>query len=46
MPRSTLAELRELVKIARASLSLDLRGLEREAKVQAAAKALAKKASR
>jgi DNA-binding HxlR family transcriptional regulator len=40
MSRSTIAELRELVKITHESLSLDLRGLEREAMVQAAAKAL------
>lgn len=46
MPKSTLAELRELVKITKEGPGIDLRSLEREAMVQAAAKALAKEGKR
>ena len=44
--RSTLKELQELVKITEKEVELDLRGLEIQAKVQAAAKALAKLSKR
>jgi hypothetical protein len=40
MPRSTLQELRDLVRIAESTRNMNLSGLAREARVQAAAKAL------
>ena len=46
MPRSTLQELRDLVKLTEQSVELNLTGFAREAKVQAAAKAQGKSLKR
>jgi len=43
MPRSTLQELRDLVKLTEQSVELNLTALAREAKVLAASKVLAGK---